>query len=157
MPAASDAAGAAELPVTFRPLGVRMAVILFGVMLVGVCAVIWFAFPPDVRARFDIFQRLTLVAIGLAMGAGGYALGRCRVEARSDGLVVVNGFRSRAYPWSDVAGVALRPGAPWAVLELADGSTRAAMGIQGSDGARASAQVQRLRSILAQQTRRGRA
>jgi hypothetical protein len=147
MPADSEAP-AGETPVTFRPLGVRIAVVALGVMLVIVCAVIWLAWSPEVRARFDIFQRFTLLLIGLALGTGGYALARCRVEAGAEGLLVVNGFRSRRYAWGDVAGVSLQAGAPWAMLRLADGSTTAAMGIQGSDGGRASQQVRRLRSLL---------
>jgi Bacterial PH domain len=150
MPAGSDRVPDTDLPVTFRPLGVRMAVVLFGLLLVGVCAVVWLAFPAEVRARFDVLQRITLLLIGLGFAAIGYAMARCRVEARPEGLLVVNGFRVREYAWGDVAGVRLRPGAPWAVVELADGSTAAAMGIQGSDGPRATAQLQRLRSILAE-------
>jgi hypothetical protein len=154
MPAGSErSAGSwsgAPRPPRFRPLGVRLAVAALGVALVAVCAAIWFSFPPDVRARFDVFQRLTLLGIGLAFAAGGYALARCRVDVVPDGLVVVNGFRSRSYAWGEVAGVTLRPGAPWAVLRLADGSTAAAMGIQGSDGARATRQVEQLRSLLAE-------
>lgn len=153
MPADSDAV---SLPVVFRPLGVRMAVVLVGVLLVGVCAVIWFAFPPDVRAKFDLFQRLTLLLFGLALGASGYALARCRVEARTDGLVVVNGYRSRRYDWAQVLNVTLNPGSPWAVLDLADGSSTAAMGIQGSDGARAKRQVRQLRSMVEEYSRPGR-
>ena len=153
MPAGSDPSRATTLPVTFRPLGVRVAVALNDVLLLGVCAVIWFASPPEVRARYDILQRLTLLAFGLAFAAGGYALARCRVEARPDGLAVVNGFRTRRFAWAQVVGVTLRAGAPWAVLDLSDGTTTAAMGIQGSDGSRATAQVRRLRAILAEQGR----
>ena len=42
---------------------------------------------------------------------------------------------------------------PWAVLDVADGSTVAAMGIQGSDGSRAHAQVRRLRALVDSHTR----
>jgi hypothetical protein len=150
MPAGSDAP--AGPPVTFRPLGVRIAVAVLGVLLVGVCAVIWLAFPPSVRDQFTVLQRLTLLGFGTALAAGGYALARCRVDARPDGLLAVNGYRSRLYAWGDVAGVTLRAGSPWAVLQLADGSTAAAMGIQGSDGARAAAQVRQLRGLLAGHT-----
>lgn len=136
------------LPVTFRPLGVRIAVLVLGVLLVAVCAVIWLAFPQHVRDQFTLLQRLTLLAFGLAAAAGGYALARSRVEARTEGIVAVNGYRSHAYPWDQLAGVTLRAGGPWAILELADGSTAAAMGIQGSDGARAVAQVRQLREIM---------
>ena len=54
---------------------------------------------------------------------------------------MVNGYRSRRFEWNEVVAVTLRPGSPWAVLDLADGTTVPAMGIQGSDGARATAQV----------------
>lgn len=148
MPADSEAATPAALPVTFRPVGVRVAALALGVLLVGVSAVVWVAFPPEVREAFNVLQRLTLIAFGLAAAAGGYALGRSRVEARDDGLLVVNGFRSHLYPWRDIRGVTLRAGGPWAILELADGATSAAMGIQGSDGDRAVRQVKRLRAIL---------
>lgn len=145
MPAGSDPE---PLPVTFRPFGVRIAVLVLGVLLVAVCAVIWLAFPQHVRDQFTFLQRLTLIAFGLAAATGGYALARSRVEARAEGLVAVNGYRSHTYSWDQVAGVTLRAGGPWAILELADGSTAAAMGIQGSDGARAVAQVRQLREIM---------
>ncbi len=145
----SSAASEVTLPVTFRPLGVRIAVGVLGVLLLTVVVVIWLAFPQNVRDQFTTFQRLTLVAFGLAALAAGYALARSRVEAREDGLLLVNGYRARLHPWGDVAKVSLRAGAPWATVELADGETAAAMGIQGSDGGRAVAQVGRLRTILA--------
>lgn len=145
MPAGSEGR---ELPVTFRPFGVRIAVVVLGVSLVGVCAVIWLAFPQHVRDEFSFVQRLTLLAIGAAAGVGGYALARSRVEARPEGLVAVNGYRSHTYAWDQLDSVTLRAGGPWAILELADGSTAPAMGIQGSDGSRAVAQVKELRAIL---------
>lgn len=145
MPAGSDPE---PLPVTFRPFGVRIAVLVLGVLLVAVCAVIWLAFPQHVRDQFTFLQRLTLIAFGLAAATGGYALARSRVEARAEGLVAVNGYRSHTYSWDQVSGVTLRAGGPWAILELVDGSTAAAMGIQGSDGARAVAQVKHLREIM---------
>ena len=85
--------------------------------------------------------------------AGGFALARSRLVAREDGLTVVNGYRSRRFAWAEVVQVTLRPGSPWAVLDVADGTTVAAMGIQGSDGSRATAQVRRLRTLIAQHSR----
>jgi len=139
------------LPVRFRPYGVRIAALVLGILLLGTTVAIWFAFPDSVRDQFTTFQRLTVIAFGLAAAAAGLALARSRVEARGDGLLAVNGYRSHLYPWHEVSGVTLRAGGPWAILELADGSTAAAMGIQGSDGTRAVAQVRELRGILAAQ------
>jgi hypothetical protein len=148
MPAGSDPVEGTTVPVTFRPLGIRIATVVLGLLLVGVGAAVWFAFPQSVRDQFTLLQRLTLLGFALGMAAAGYALARCRVEARPEGLLTVNGFRSHLYAWGDVAGVTLRAGAPWAMLELADGGRAAAMGIQGSDGSRAVSQVRQLLGIL---------
>ncbi len=150
MPAGSEPS---DLPRTFRPFGVRIAVSVLGTLLVVAVVAIWLAFPQDIRDQFTAFQKLTVIGFGLMFYAGGYALARSRVVARPDGLTVVNGYRRRRLDWNEVLGVTLRRGSPWAVLDLSDGTTVAAMGIQGSDGARASAQVRRLRSLVAAHTR----
>lgn len=147
MPAGSDPA-AVSLPHTFRPFGVRVAVYVLGAVLVLFCAVVWFAFPAEIRDQFTTFQRITVLALGLAFGAAGYALARSRLVAREDGLTVVNGYRARRYEWSQVVAVRLRPGSPWATLDISDGTTVAAMGIQGSDGPRAGSQVRQLRALV---------
>jgi len=149
MPAASEP----SLPHTFRPLGVRIMITVLGALLLLVSVVTWFAFPAEVRDQFTLEQRGTLVLLGLILYGAGYALARSRVVAREDGVTVVNGYRSRRYEWNEVLAVSLRPGSPWAVLDLADGTTVAAMGIQGSDGARAAAQARQLRGLVDRYTR----
>jgi hypothetical protein len=144
MPAASELG----LPHTFRPFGVRMAVYVFGGLLVLVTAVIWFTFPGEIRDKFTTFQRGTVVVLGLGFLAIGWGLARCRVEARAEGLKVVNGYRARRLEWSEVVAVSMKPGNPWAVLDLSDGTTASALGIQASDGARARRQVLELRRMV---------
>jgi Bacterial PH domain len=136
------------LPHTWRPLGVRLAVFFFGGMLLVVCAFAWFGFDPSVRARFTFFQRSTLVALGLLYAAVGYALARSRVVADETGLIVVNGYKRRVYEWAQVVAVRLPQGAPWATLDLADGTTVSVMAIQGSDGDRARDAVRGLRALI---------
>ena len=148
MPAASEPVGAPRLPHTWRPLGVRMAGLVFGGALLVVCVAAWFAFDSETRARFTLLQRSTVFVFGLLFYAAGYALGRSRVVAEPDRLVVVNGYRRHDYEWAEVIAVHLPPGAPWAVLDLADGTTQSAMGIQGSDGRRAQQAVRELRALL---------
>ena len=137
-----------DLPHTWRPLGVRLAGAFFGGLLLAVCAVAWFTFDAETRARFTVFQRGTLVFLGMIAFAAGFALVRSRVVAEADRLVVVNGYRKRTYEWAEVLAIHLPPGAPWAVLDLADGTSAPAMGIQGSDGGRARRAVTQLRSLL---------
>lgn len=152
MPAASDGA-LVPLPHTFRPFGVRIAVFLFGGLLFLVALAIWIAFPPEVRAKFTVFQLSTIVFLSLGFAALGWGLARSRVEAREDGMRVVNGYRARDYEWSEVLGITLRPGAPWAVLDLSDGTTASAIGIQGSDGQRAKVQVRQLLDLVESHSR----
>jgi PH (Pleckstrin Homology) domain-containing protein len=149
MPADSEP----TLPRTFRPLGVRIMVAVLGFLLVLVVSVTWFAFPPEIRDQFTAFQIATVFALGLGFYAAGYALARSRVVARQDGLTVVNGYRTRHYEWNEVLRVTLRPGSPWAELDLSDGTTVAAMGIQGSDGPRAQRQVRQVRILVERLTR----
>ena len=51
MPPASEPPLPVALPHTFRPFGVRMAVFVFGGLLVAVAAVVWFTFPPEIRDK----------------------------------------------------------------------------------------------------------
>ena len=148
MPAVSEV----SLPHTWRPLGVRLAGVIFGGMLLVVCAAAWFLWDPETRARFTGLQRATLFALAAMAFAAGFALARSRVVAETERLVVVNGYKRRELAWAEVVAVHLPPGAPWAVLDLADGTTVSAMGIQGSDGARARTAVRQLRAVQARLT-----
>ena len=150
MPADSEAGRPAtvRLPHTWRPFGVRLAGIVFGGALLIVCAFAWFGFDEDTRAKFTWFQRGTLVFLGALGFSAWFALVRSRVVATAEKLIVVNGYRRHEYEWAEVVAVHLPPGAPWAVLDLSDGTTASALGIQGSDGARASTAVRQLRVLL---------
>jgi PH (Pleckstrin Homology) domain-containing protein len=145
MPAVSEPA----LPHTWRPLGVRVAIFVSGGLLLVVCVAAWVAVGPEVRARVSFLQNLTLVMIALMVVAVAWALARCRVTASRAGIEVVNGFRVHHYEWAEVLAVHMPPGAPFAVFDLADGTSRSALGIQGSDGDRARTAVLQLRMLVA--------
>ena len=149
MPADSDL----KLPHTFRPFGVRLAIFVLGALLLLVVVVMWFSFPQEIRDQFTAFQVLTVVAFGAMFYAGGFALARSRLVAREDGLTVVNGYKTRHLEWNEILAVTLRPGSPWAILDLSDGTTVPAMGIQGSDGPRAANQVRQVRALVQRLTR----
>ena len=117
-------------------------------------ALAWVGFDQETRDKFTAFQLGTLVFLGLLAFSVWFALVRCRVVAEPEGLVVVNGYRRRELAWAQVVAVQLPRGAPWVTLDLADGSTVAAMGIQGSDGDRARRAVRELRSLVEQRSAR---
>lgn len=147
MPAASEH-GAPTLPARFRPYGVRVAAIIFGVLLLGTVVAVWLTLPADAQRSFTIGQRLTVTAMILAALAICHMLARCRIDVDDTGITVVNGYRTHHYAWGQVVAVRLRPGQPWAAFDVSDGTTQSALGIQGSDGARARQQTRRLRSLI---------
>jgi hypothetical protein len=151
MPAASDGGEPSEVPVlphTWRPLGARVMSILLLVALFGLCGFTWWALGPEDRAKFTAFQIGTLIFVGLGILAVYYAVVRCRVTAGEDGLVVVNGYRRHDFAWAQIVAVSMPSGAPWVSLDLADGTTIAALGIQAADGRRARAAVAQLRTLV---------
>ena len=148
MPAASDPTGAITLPHTWRPLGPRIAAAVAGGTLFFVLALLWIGFDDETRAAVTPFQRGTVIALfGLGF-ATLYALIRSKVQAFPDRLVVVNGYRRHTYEWAEVVAARLNPGAPWVTLDLAAGTSASAIGIQGSDGARARRALRELRLLL---------
>lgn len=148
MAAASDPTGQLTLPHTWRPLGPRIASIVASGVLVFIVALLWIGFDDETRARVTTFQRLTVVAFVAGGVAILYALVRSKVQARPDRLVVVNGYRRHEYEWAEIVAVRFNDGAPWVSLDLADGTSAPAIGIQGSDGARARQAVRQLRLVL---------
>src|SRR3954447_16984702 len=99
MPAVSDPTGP-TLPHTWRPLGVRLALLFFGGLLAVVCVAAWAAVGADVRADVTPFQQATMVLIVATAAAVAWGLVRCRVTATTSGLQVVNGFRTHRYEWA---------------------------------------------------------
>jgi hypothetical protein len=148
MPADSEPAGPL-LPRTWRPLGVRLAVVFFGGLLAVVCVAGWVAVGADVRAKVTVYQQATVVLFAAMAVAIAWGLYRCRVTATSSGLDVVNGYRTHHYEWPEVLAVHMPPGAPFPTLDLADGTSRPTLGIQSSDGDRARQAVRELRTLVA--------
>jgi hypothetical protein len=120
----------------------------FGALLAFVCVALWLTLDAEVRAAFTAGQRVTLLGFGVLGVVLMNALMRSRLTATTEHLVVVNGYRRREFTWPEVLSIALPAGAPWATLDLADGTSISAMGIQGSDGARARVAVRDLRALL---------
>ena len=139
-----------SLPYRVRPLGVRIAVAAVLVGLLVVCAAVWVGFGEETRAKFTLFQISTLIVLGLLIAATGHAVGRSRLDVRADGLTVVNGYRTHHYEWAQIVAFRLRGGAPWAELDVSDGTTVSVFGVQASDGPRAREAVRDFRRLLAQ-------
>jgi hypothetical protein len=146
MPADSEAL--VELPHSWKPLGVRIAIYGLGGALIVVFAAMWILLGPEIRAMFTTFQRVTIVFLFLLLFACYWGLIRSRITASNDGLKVTNGFVTHDYEWAQVIKISLGRGAPWAHLDLSDGETRMVLAIQGSDGARADRAVNEIRALI---------
>ena len=136
-----------DLPRTWRPLGPRIAALIFGIVLVAAFAGLWLSFDQQTKEAVNGLQRVTVilfVGAGLALLNG---LARSRITATDDNLVVVNGYRKRTLEWAQVVRISMPAGAPWPTMDLDDGTTISAMGIHGSDGARAKAALAELRAL----------
>lgn len=137
-----------ELPRSWRPVGVRIAGWALGLMLLLVTTVAWLTFPADVRAAFTLSQRISAISLGLIIWAAFNAVMRSKVIATDEGIEVVNGYRRHHYGWAQIVSVTMPPGAPWATLDLSDGNSVSAIGIQASDGGRARTAIRELRALL---------
>ena len=71
-----------SLPHTWRPFGVRVAVWVFGGLLLAVVVAVWIGFGAETRAKFTLLERATLVLMGLMFFSAYYALVRSRVSVK---------------------------------------------------------------------------
>ncbi|MEU6997707.1 PH domain-containing protein [Nonomuraea sp. NPDC046570] len=132
------------LPVTWRP--VRGRFVAYGsaaVVVIGAIVMAIFISEP-----FMLPDKLAIVVFGCAIAGILHLLGRVRVTADDEGVTVVNALRTHRYDWPQVLDVTLIEGEPWAKIDFSDGRTVGAMGIQGSEKARARQATAELAALI---------
>ncbi|MBA3989509.1 MAG: PH domain-containing protein [Propionibacteriales bacterium] len=149
MPADSDGRAPVSLPRTYRPRGTRVVAVVAATTLVGAVTFLWSMLPGSVRDEFTVFQRMTVLALFAGIVVVLYGLFRTSARADESGLRVVNIYKARQLEWPQVISLSLNPNRPWAMLDLADGTTLAVMAIQNADGARASRSARELAGLIA--------
>ena len=131
------------LPVTLRPTRTRAVLLTVGVALVAVLSAVGLlleSLTPGEKVSFVVTGLLFFVVLAL--------LSRPKVVADTGGVTVVNLTTRRRLEWAEVLRVNLRPGDPWVYLDLADGTSLPAMGIQpGIARARAVKDARTLRAL----------
>ncbi|MER7109177.1 PH domain-containing protein [Streptomyces sp. NPDC000229] len=118
-----------SLPVTFRPTRTRAVLLSVGtVMFVTITAVAMMLekLGPGERASFVFVAALFFGVLAL--------LSRPKVVADDEGVTVVNLTRTRRLAWAEILRVNLREGDPWVFLDLSDGTSMPALGIQPGIG-----------------------
>ena len=136
----------------FVPRWTRAASIAIGLLLVlGAAFVLWRTSSTlrDLGFAGVSSGNVVLVAVFVIVGAVLlWRLGGVRADPSEEGLRVRNVLRVRHVVWAQVVGVRFTPSLPWVMLDLADGTQLAVMGVQQSDGRRGRAEADRLRALV---------
>lgn len=137
----------APYPITWAPRRTRAVLLPVCVLLVALFAVLAVLLPES----WQLSDRIMMVMSGVLFAGVGLMLARPRVSADAEGVTVVNFVRTRRLAWAEIVRVNFRQGDPWATLDLADGSSLAAVGIQAGVGKdRAIADARALRDLVEQ-------
>ncbi|MFB6841515.1 PH domain-containing protein [Streptomyces sp. NPDC056361] len=113
------------LPVTFRPGRTRAVLLTMSaamfVVVTGVALML---------ERLGPGERVSFVFTAALLSGVLVLLSRPKVVADDEGVTVVNITRTRRLAWAEILKVNLRPGDPWVFLDLSDGTSLPALGIQ---------------------------
>jgi hypothetical protein len=121
-----------------------------GVVLLGAAALLPWSGPD----RVGWYDRFGFLVVAGLIGWGLYRLASVNAVPSDTGLVVRNVLLTRRLEWAEILGIHFGPGDPWVLLDLSDGDSLAVMGIQRADGARATAEANRLATLVALHTHR---
>ncbi|GAA0453656.1 PH domain-containing protein [Streptomyces stramineus] len=133
-----------QLPVTFRPTRTRIVLLSLGAALLAVLTVMALTL-----GTLNNGDRATFIGTGLLFFGVLATLSRPKVVAAEDGVTVVNLATSRRLAWAQIVRVNLRAGDAWVHLDLADGTSLPAMGIQpGIAKEKAVADARALRALV---------
>jgi hypothetical protein len=137
-----------HLPMTWRSRRTRLIVYPLAAIVFAAMSVIAVLLPSDGVAPWHIVDRVIFAMIGVVVAFVLHLLARPRITATFEGVVVVNMMRTHRLDWPQIVSVTLRPGDPWALLDLNDGDVLPVMGIQASNAAAARRAVNELRALL---------
>lgn len=137
----------------FRPRRARPivdgAAALVLVVLVGIAVLL----PSGGPAGWGLGSRVALVGVALAGAWFLHRLASVRLVTEPSGVEVVNVLTRRRLEWAEVVGVRLSRDDAWLVLDVADGTSLAAMGVQRSEGDYAQEQASRFARMVAERSR----
>jgi hypothetical protein len=124
------------------------AVALF-VVLVGIAVLL----PSGGSNPWGPGSRIAVVVFAVACAWFLHRLGAVRLETDADGVTVVNVLTRRRLEWAEVVGVRLSRDDAWLMLDVSDGSSLAAMGVQRSEGELAQRQAQTFARMVTEHSR----
>ncbi|MET9086597.1 PH domain-containing protein [Streptomyces sp. NPDC004237] len=131
------------LPVTFRPGRTRAILLTAGVAIFATITAVAL-----LLEQLGPGEQLSFVVTGALIFWVLAQLARVKVVADETGVTVVNITSRRRLEWAEILQVNLRPGDPWVFLNLSDGTSLPALGIQpGVAKERAISDAKALRAL----------
>ncbi|MEV6026732.1 PH domain-containing protein [Streptomyces sp. NPDC052036] len=121
----SDLPDLPALPVTFRPARTRAVLVTAGIAIFAVITAVAL-----LLETLTAGERVSFVFTAALLGGVLLLLSRPKVVADESGVTVVNIASRRRLDWAEILQVNLRPGDPWVFLNLSDGTSLPALGIQ---------------------------
>ncbi|QES51136.1 hypothetical protein DEJ50_28145 [Streptomyces venezuelae] len=113
------------LPVTFRPTRTRVVLLGVGAAMFATITVVAL-----MLERLTTGERISFVFVAVLLSSVLVLLSRPKVVADESGVTVVNLTTTRRLEWAEILRVNLRQGDPWVFLDLSDGTSLPALGIQ---------------------------
>ncbi|MGR4884960.1 PH domain-containing protein [Streptomyces sp. LARHCF249] len=131
------------LPVTFRPTRTRAVLLSVGLAMFATITAIAL-----LLETLSTGERISFVFVAVMLSSVLVLLSRPKVVADEAGVTVVNLTNTRRLEWAQILRVNLRPGDPWVFLDLSDGTSLPALGIQpGIARAQAIGDARALRAL----------
>ena len=139
--------------VVLRPRRARQVIYPVAVLVVAAMVVGAIMAPSTGPTPFALIDRIAVVVLGLVIAAGLHRLASVRVVTGPAGIEVVNIVKRTSLAWAQVVNVRLSRDDPWVMLDLSDGESLAAMGIQQADGVRGIEQARLLARLVREHSR----
>ncbi|MFF0205419.1 PH domain-containing protein [Streptomyces sp. NPDC005017] len=132
------------LPVTFRPGRTRAVLLTAATSIFVVVSAVAL-----LLERLSPGERISFVLTAALLSGVVLMLARPKVVADENGITVVNFASTRRLGWPEIVQVNLRVGDPWVFLDLSDGTSQPAIGIQpGIAKEQAIADARTLRALV---------
>ncbi|WP_399882728.1 PH domain-containing protein [Streptomyces sp. BBFR51] len=132
------------LPVVFRPGRTRAVLTVLAVVAFATITAVGM-----LLGGLGPGERLSFVLTALLLAGVLLLMARPRLVADETGVTVINLTTKRRLAWPEILRVNLRQGDPWVFLDLSDGTSLPALGIQpGIAKQRALADARALRDLV---------
>jgi len=136
-----------------RPRRARLVVYPCAAVLLVVLVAIAVLLPSGGSNGWGLGSRVSVVVFALGCVWFLHRLASVRVVTDAEGVTVVNILTRRRLEWAEVVGVRLSRDDAWMMLDVSDGSSLAAMGVQRSEGGLAQEQVRAFARMVAEHSR----